>query len=396
MAGFFTLSEVQREKPQGLIAKCGSCGLYKSCKSPKMKPSGKGFERVLIVGEAPGQTEDERGKPFVGKSGVLLRDSLAQLGYDLDRDALTTNALICRPPNNATPENKQIGFCRPNLIKTIGEFKPRVVITLGKAALTSVLKDYWSGDFLALDRWIGWKIPIEKHWICPTFHPSYLLRKKSDILNRMFMEHLEAAFELNNEPPKQEDWKSQIEILYDVGKIWHALKEIDEEGGWVAVDYETNCLKPEYPESKAISFSVSNGKRTISYPWFGKTIKATSIFLKSPRTRKIASNLKMEERWTINKLGHPVKNWGWDTVIAAHCLDNRQNICSLKFQSLVKMGVPSYNTAIEPYLESHKGHYNRIHEIELGKLLLYGGMDSLMEHRLAMIQMEELGYEKTA
>jgi len=81
-------------------------------------------------------------------------------------------------------------------------------------------------------------------------------------------------------------------------------------------------------------------------------------------------------------------------MLAAHCLDNRPGICSLKFQSLVKMGVPIYNRHLEPYLESHgDGHYNRIQEISHKDLLTYGGLDSLLEYKLMRIQRKEMGYE---
>jgi len=101
----------------------------------------------------------------------------------------------------------------------------------------------------------------------------------------------------------------------------------------------------------------------------------------------------MEERWTLKKFGHGATNWGWDTMLASHCLDNRPGICSLKFQSLVRLGVPSYNDKIEPYLVNQKGPYNRIHEIDMKDLLLYGGIDSVLEYRLAMKQRHDMGYE---
>lgn len=392
MLGFFTASAVQREKPVGLIPKCGSCGLLKTCKSPKMPVSGDGARKVLVVGEAPGATEDDQNRPFVGKAGQRLRETLGSLGVRLDRDAWTTNSLICRPPENAKPESKQIAYCRPNLLKAIETYEPQVIVTLGHSALVSVLGPYWKSDIGSMERWAGWTIPLEKHWVVPTYHPSFLLRMENSLLDRLFSDHLEAAFAIDEAPPKQPDWRGGIEILYDEDEVFEALTEIDDCSEWVAVDYETNCLKPEYPKAKIWSCAVSNGSRTVSYPWVGGNITVTGEFLRSKRTRKIASNLKMEERWTLKTFGHGVRRWGWDTMLAAHCLDNRQGICSLKFQSLVKMGVPLYNTTVEPYLESHDGPYNRIHEIETATLLTYGGMDAILEWALAMKQRKEMGY----
>jgi len=400
MRGFFSSSTVQRDSPGTLIPRCGACGLFKTCESPKMKPYGKGKMGILVVGEAPGQTEDEEGRPFVGKAGQHLRQVLGEIGIDLDRDAWTTNALICRPPKNKTPDSNQISHCRPNLLNTIREYQPQVVITLGRSALDSILPQYWKGDIGPMERWAGWRIPLPDFWLCPTFHPSYLLRMKNSLMDRLFDNHLTMAFGISIAPPEQTNWSEKVQVLYDEKEICREIQgahdsALSKDGcnGWLAVDYETNCLKPEWPEAKIFSCAISNAHRTISYPWVGEAIAATGKLLKSNRTRKIASNLKMEERWTLMEFGHGVSNWNWDTMIAAHCLDNRPGICGLKFQMFVKMGVCSYNESVEPYLENRNGPYNRIGEISWKDLLLYGGIDALGEYKLAMIQRKEMGYE---
>lgn len=351
---------------------------------------GQGRKKILVLGEAPGKDEDEQGRPFVGKSGEYLRRALGECGINLDKDAWTTNALICRPPRNATPDNDQIGYCRPNVLNALDEVKPNVVITLGRVALVSLLKGIWTDDVGPMERWAGWKIPHEKFWICPTYHPSFLLRMENRLMDRLFNAHVEAAFDLEPPPALRQP---NISVLYNPDEIEQHLKEIDEEEDWTSVDYETNCLKPEYPKAEPVSFAVGNQRRNISYPLNKTTLVLTGEFLRSKKTRKIASNIKMEERWTLSLFGHGVRNWGWDTMLAAHVLDNRQGICSLKFQSFVKLGFPSYNTVIEPYLGSPDGsHYNRIKEISMDTLLKYGAMDVFLETWLAEVQRAEMGF----
>lgn len=387
MIGFFPASEVQTERPVGLIPKCGACGLFKTCHSPKIAPYGEGREGVLIVGEAPGETEDRKGRPFVGKAGKLLRQTLSRIGVNLDRDAVTTNALICRPPHNRKPDEKEIGYCRPNLLSAIKENTPRVVITLGRAALSAVLPDYWKSDIGIMERWAGWHIPVSNHWICPTFHPSYVLRSNNPLLERVFANHLEAAFAITNNPSPFRDFTLKVTKLYNEEEVWDALREVDQAAGWAAFDFESNCLKPEYPKARLVSCAVSTGETTVAYPWSGKAIRATQLFLRSNRTRKIGANIKMEERWCRKVFGHGVNNWGWDSMLGTHCLDNRAGICSLKFQTFVGSGVPSYNENIEPYLQNVRGPYNRIEEIALPTLLYYNGLDALFTRRLAFQQM---------
>lgn len=391
MKGFFSPTTVESEKTL-LVPQCGACGLFRGCESPKMPVSGEGRLGVLVVGEAPGFVEDKRNKPFVGKSGRFLRGVLDEMGFNLDRDAWTTNSLICRPPDNATPTAKQIGYCRPNLTSLIRKLRPRVVLTLGRSALTSVLMGVWRKNMGELDRWTGWRMPLRDHWLCPTHHPAYLIREHDDMLDRQFKEHLCAAFSISKPPKTWDDLSGRVEVLYEVEKIREALAYM-ERCRWVAVDYETTCIKPEWPKARIVSCALSDSTRTVSYPWLPEAAEATRHLLMNPRVRKIASNIKMEERWTRKTFGRGARGWGWDTMLASHCLDSRPGICSLKFQALVRLGVPPWDDKVAPYLESRDGPYNRVREVPLEELLVYGGVDAFLEVVLAMRQRKDMGYD---
>ena len=159
--------------------------------------------------------------------------------------------------------------------------------------------------------------------------------------------------------------------------------------GTVAFDYEANCLKPEGEGTELVSCSICwRGRRTISYPWQGEAIEATDEMTRSSMP-KIASNLKIEDRWTRVKLGHKVRNWYWDTMVAAHILDNTPGVTGLKFQAFVNLGQESYNTHIKPFLKAKKGsRFNRIKELDLNDLLLYGGLDSYCEYWVGIKQIK--------
>ena len=145
-------------------------------------------------------------------------------------------------------------------------------------------------------------------------------------------------------------------------------------------------MKPEYKGAEIVSCSVSDGERTIAYPWVGDAITATSKLLKSS-IGKIAANIKFEERWTRCILGHRVRNWDWDTMLAANVLNNARGVAGLKFQAFVNLGQAPYDKHIEPYLKTGKGQQiNRIKEIPLKDLLVYNGMDSLLEFKLTALQ----------
>lgn len=404
--GFFHATSLSLiEAPPSRVPKCGACGLFKTCKSPKMTPTGSGKKKILIVAEAPGKEEDDRGIQLVGNSGKELMKVLAKFGIDMRRDCYLTNTLICRPPDNATPTNKQISYCRPNLIKTIEDLNPKVIILMGGPAIKSLIGYIWKEEVSkgggkktpvkSVGQWVGWQIPCHKFkaWVCPTFHPSFLLRAKNPVVDQMFADHLEAAVNIESRP-NIKSFEDKVWRIYNPEEAAAAIRSLMKTPDRpMAFDYETNCLKPDHLDARIVSCSISDGETTISYPMIGEAIKQTRLFLRSP-IPKIASNLKFEERWSRRILKTRVRNWLLDTMLASHVLDNRQGITSIKFQAFIRLGVEGYDKHLAPYLKSKKGsHLNRIGEIDLGQLLLYGGLDSLLEWEVAMQQIPELEEE---
>lgn len=397
--GFFAASTLKVARPTvGLAPKCGACGLYKTCQSPKMPWRGQGRRGVLIVGEAPGQQEDLENTQFVGKPGQVLRDNLLAIGVDLDRDCWTTNAIICRPPNNAIPDDRKIAYCRPNLLQTIQELQPSVIIPLGSAAVKSLIGAVWKAKIGPITKWVGWRIPCQKPnvWICPSYHPSYLLREHEPMLDRYFRMHLKAAFQLKGKPwDVVPDWEKDIEVILNPTEAAAILRQMKERGGAIAYDQENTCLKPEYEGAEIVCASMCwRGKKTIAYPWHGEAITATLELTDSPNCWFIASNQKHENRWT-NKAGGRVRNWLWDTMLAAHVLDSREGITGLKFQSFVNLGIEAYDEHIHEFLKAKKDSLtNRIKdEVDLRQLLVYCGFDTLLEYKLADVQMPQMGFQ---
>ena len=370
-------------------------------------PTGKGKKKILIVGEAPGENEDnyvnritgQRGKQFIGKSGQYLRDVLRSCNVDNpQQDCVWTNAIICRPPQNKLPANKNkiIEWCRPNLIRTIKKYKPRTIITCGDIATRSLVGYYWKENIGKIARWIDWRIPIPEinAFICPIYHPAFILRKHTDIHENYFVNCIEKAVAIKTRPKPTRNFQEEVEPIYDPSKAARKLKLLVRDtirnNGALAIDYETTALKPEYEGAEIISISASNGHTTIAMPWKGDVIQAASDMWRS-KVRKIASNMKFEDRWTRYVLNHPVCNWYWDTMLGAHILDNRKGITSVKFQTFVRFGLAAYDTDVDSYLKNKKGsQINRIRKLGIKTVLTYNGMDSIVEYVVAENQLQEL------
>jgi uracil-DNA glycosylase len=128
---------------------------------------------LLFVGEGPGEEEDRRGEPFVGRAGKLLDRMIRSL--DLERSAVyIANVVKCRPPGNREPRQDETEACVPTLWRQIETIDPRVICTLGAHATRTVLA---TGGAMGSLR--GRVQTVRGRTVLPTYHPAYLLRNPS-------------------------------------------------------------------------------------------------------------------------------------------------------------------------------------------------------------------------
>jgi uracil-DNA glycosylase len=128
---------------------------------------------LMIVGEGPGQNEDETGLPFVGKSGQLLDKILASVGLT-EADVFIANIVKCRPPGNRAPSDAEMNTCRPYLQEQIRMVDPKVILLAGASSVKGLIGDK-RGITKIRGEWIEW----EGRLCMPVFHPAYLLRNQS-------------------------------------------------------------------------------------------------------------------------------------------------------------------------------------------------------------------------
>lgn len=396
--GFFPKSKVFKKAPLARIAQCGACGLLKTCRSPKMEVTGQGRRKILFVGEAPGKEDDRNGKFLSGPGGEALQKILRTHDVDLRKDCWSTDALICRPPDNRDPTPKELDYCLPNLRDTIKELQPEIIIPLGRFGIHSVMTLAWKEAVGSGNRWLGWRIPHQNWncWICPTFHPVFISEttKPRPVEGLMWRQHLEAACELQGRPWEEvPDYKSQVEIILEADKAARVLRKMIAKGGHISFDYETTTIKPEHANAQIVSCAVCwEGKKTIAFPWYGEAIVAMREVLRSPNLTKSCCNIKFEERWTMEEFGHGVRKWKHCALVGAHWEDSRSDITSLKFQSFVRLGQESYDDHIKPFLKQRtKVKVNQVlKEVDLRDLLLYNGLDAILEFHVTTLQRKAL------
>jgi DNA polymerase len=153
------------------IEQCNACELSQNC-TQKVPGVGNREASLMIVGEGPGQDEDIRGEPFVGRSGQLLDRMLQAIGIARE-DVFITNIVKCRPPNNRDPKVDEAQQCRVYLDAQIKQIAPKVILSVGRVSAHNLL-----GSNLPVGKLIqqmhqlpGSDIPVKV-----TYHPAYLLR----------------------------------------------------------------------------------------------------------------------------------------------------------------------------------------------------------------------------
>lgn len=395
MEGFFSKKETESaSRPDGKTYSCVSCGLYKTAKTPRMKPYGNFRKGIMNLGEAPGEVEDRTGKPFQGKTGQLLQQVYKQLGIDLFEDCINVNACHCRPVDkdghNIPPTNYQIESCRRTTLHYIKQYKPKVIVALGNSAMYSVLAHRWKKDFGTISKWRGWTIPDQDlgTWLCPTFHPSFVERSDEEVVKVIWKEDLKTALKMKDVPFLKYK-EPEIEVIEDL-RILNDIKSRR-----IAFDYETTGKKPHAEGHRIVSCAVAdtpNHCYVFLVPTSRKARQPLIDLLARPDVGKIAQNMKFEETWSVVRLHQPVVNWSKDTMLMSHVLDNRYGITGLKYQVYVQFGVVDYSSELDPYLkpkgEASSNSHNRIFEL-LEKpggrdmLLKYNALDAIFEFRLA-------------
>ena len=159
---------------EATVAGCQACAL---CQGRRNTVFGAGDRRAqwMIVGEAPGEREDESGQPFVGPAGQLLDNMLKSVGLSREAGAYIVNVLKCRPPGNRNPEPAEVLQCEPYLRRQIALVQPRLILAMGRFAVQSLLR---SNE--AIGRLRGRPHSFDGVPLVVTYHPAYLLRNLPD------------------------------------------------------------------------------------------------------------------------------------------------------------------------------------------------------------------------
>ena len=131
--------------------------------------------QIFFIGEGPGENEDLKGRPFVGRAGELLDKMIAGMGLRREQ-VFIANIVKCRPPNNRVPMPDEVATCTPYLERQLEIIRPKVIVTLGLPSLKYMMNDPKLTMGRSRGQWREWR-GIK---LMPTFHPAYVLRQYTD------------------------------------------------------------------------------------------------------------------------------------------------------------------------------------------------------------------------
>jgi uracil-DNA glycosylase family 4 len=318
---------------------------------------------VLCVGEAPGKDEDHSGRPFVGASGQLLRNTVTTLATEVSTPLRIgfTNVVRCRPPRNRRPSKREVTCCAPRLIREIQARRPRLLIACGNAAMEPLVGcggvTYYCGVRMEC------VLPVDpKPAVLVNLHPAYVLRNSHEMerFAETLLYGLRWAAGDVTEPPGHGEYHV-VTDLTEAKALLARLATCER----VSFDTETGSLTPfqsRFPRLLCFSFSEKPFIGwTIPYdhaesPWRDgpdRTIlrEALRQFFIHP-VRKIAQNEKFDRQHILAALGVEPVNVV-DSMLMHLAIDERQGTHGLKEMAYKMTGLGGYDKPIEVYKAEH-------------------------------------------
>lgn len=342
---------VEVEDPLELYPNCTRCPLSRrpNLKSPCLGPAVRYSERegdmLMIVGEGPGQVEDSRGQPFIGKSGQILWDIVDRLWTG---PVVADNATRCFPGRGVLATD--VDACRPYLAQVMRDVRPKRVITLGGWAAYSVLGR--SLPVLSVRRGYGWML-WSNDWrehrdgttihhdgdpipVFTVLHPAAALRNR--FVEEWFRNDLEWALTAN---PSKPPWDGCVYVVSTVEDACVAVAEL-RKSHRVAFDCETSGRAFDDGFS-LLSISVTGAGCKDSYVWerdalSGEPGKILAALLADPTVPKTGQNVKYDMTAVRAGLGVEVKGIAFDTMLSRRVVDPDAEANLAVMAELVGMG----------------------------------------------------------
>ena len=332
---------------------CSNCPLYNE---PLVPYEGEG--KIYIVGMCPSHEEVKQGRPFVGRSGQLLRKILKL--FDLENDVRIANVCKCFVEAGEKLPEQAKNICKNFLFDDIRKHKPSVVVALGEEAVS-----VFYPQITRITDFVG-QVWYNREFDCfflPNFHPSFLLRRGDMGLVARF-KRVFRQIKLGLEKPITRT--PQIFLLKEKSDIKDWLNKLIKETDVCAFDFETTTSKPYNGEIYTIAFAFKDVCFSFPYNLVDAEIRNLLISIwQNKNILKIAHNLLFESEWIYAKFKTIIEN-ATDTMILHFALHGGElETHGLKLIAQTKLGVKDWTIDMKKLLTT-----------ELDTVLHYNALDS--------------------
>lgn len=321
---------------------------------------------VLFVGEAPGADEDKQGIPFIGRSGKLLRGTIAEVFKGTDTKVGITNLVRCRPPRNRDPNRTEVQSCSPELLREIEARNPKLIVVLGNHSM-----NFLTGH-TGITTFTG-KVLEAKHPallglpVVACLHPAYILRFDHEF--QRFFDAIVTARSVLDGTHEKKLGQGEVFVLDELEDVRALFAAFQEGESPVAFDTETGSLNWWQTEfARLLCFSFSN-EAGVGYvipfdhmdsPWRvggpkeherEELIELLRAFFLSP-VQKLAQNGKFDAkhiRAALDVLPVNVR----DTMTTHLTLDERRGTHGLDALAYQYTGMGGYERPLAEYIAKH-------------------------------------------
>lgn len=334
-------------------SKCKLCDLHKSAKTVCVMGTGNVSAKIFFLGESPGEEEDKKGEPFVGRAGNMLDSILKEV--DLPReDVFISNVIKCHPPFNSKPAVDKLEMCSSHYLrKELQLVRPDLIVCLGGLAAKVLLQDvnvsvaglrntiyYTQGPLVS-------GIPF-----IVTYHPAAVFHQPQFL--EFIVEDMEWAKRLVSGalPKKKKKTKYvKLDSIWDIPDIRKAK--------WLDLDTETDALDCFLPDREILSLQLSiNEGEGYYFDWTKRIGKQLGLLLRKYSPAINGHNIKHDLRWLRTKAGIIHTGKLNDTIQNLHLLDENfpaksLDVVATSFTEL-KGHKQQFTKMIRQYIMTHK------------------------------------------
>lgn len=314
---------------------------------------------LMIIGEAPGGTEDDMGMPFVGDAGDVLMEFIERSGIDPDK-TYVTNMVKCRPPKNRKPAREELNACRVHIDHEIKTIKPKIIMLLGNVA--TKLFNLQGGIGTIHGQMFTKSLPSwedgPEFTVIPSWHPAFFLHKPSPAMRNLALDdYIFVRSLMTTGAESRKFYKAKYELCDTVEKVKKAVGFFKK---FNIFSWDTESRGLGITREPMIMTQLSRGiGHTYIVPFYRHDAEAVDEWKLKPQwsneDRDIVINLlkSIFEDKNIAKIGHNTKydinvlkyhcnidtnGFLWDTHLIHHLLEPRsvhklEMICDIEFRT---------------------------------------------------------------